>query len=138
MADALVGTRLLGTPPNYNSMRSEWSLLNFTLRTYLGATNGNLLRYATNIDGHNDPLHLSRMTKVEQTNSRTLVDILAKCLAGSSRQLAMNVDSMNGLEAQRFLAPHLSGSPGVNLVTSQIYCCGGSRVHAVRVAFKVS
>lgn len=99
-------TRLLARLPKYNNLRSEWSLFKFFLRTYFSAVNGNLLRHVMRSEGRNEPLNFPQMTEEELTIAQTVMYILANYFTGSPLQLAMNIESMNGLAARRLQKPH--------------------------------
>jgi len=103
MTASIVDTKLLQKPPKYSNVRSEWPLFKFTFKTYIGAVDEVLLEILTNAEAITVPIAMADISEEHRKLSRTMMYILVSCLAGSALQLAMNVESANGLEAWRLL-----------------------------------
>ena len=103
MAASIVDTRLLQKPPRYTNLRAEWPLFKFTFKTYCGAVDESLLEILTNAESIAVPITMADISEEHRKLSRTVMYILVSCMQGSALQLAMNVESSNGLEAWRLL-----------------------------------
>ena len=111
-APQLVDTRLLAKPQKYSNNKAEWTAWKFSMYCYIGAVAQSLLQKMQAVEAMTVPLVLASMTPEEQMESRTLMFILSGCLAGSAIQLAMNVESFNGLECWRLLVQREEPSVG--------------------------
>ena len=103
MASALVDTRLLAKPQDYSNNRAEWPLFKFTVKTYIGAVDEEMLESFNAAEQTTDIIPLARLSEKKRAHARAIMYILVSCLRGSSLQLAMNVEASNGLETWRLL-----------------------------------